>query len=229
MHPLDVRAFRRDLCAPDQRRPGTSSSRPKGCWAPYTPARPWPSAATCRARSIGVSWRMSPRRYRLSSPGCVTSASAPTTSGPRVAMPYCFSSGTSAHVLAPPAESLDLAATTAQAYVTGRALGRRFWVLEMRPEGLPLTPTPRARTVRAIDGRRHVKETATPADYSMWIVECGRALRFPVSGIYYGSHNAGQMDVSFCYAVITAGGTSSWSTRGTNTGPTGVRSPTVSR
>ncbi len=45
-----------------------------------------------------------------------------------------------AHVLAPDPTRVDLMTAAAVAYAAGRALGQKFWVLEMRPEGLPLTP-----------------------------------------------------------------------------------------
>jgi hypothetical protein len=46
-------------------------------------------------------------------------------------------------VLAPPAESVDVWASTLACYAAGRMLASRYWLLEMRPEGLPLTPAAR--------------------------------------------------------------------------------------
>jgi hypothetical protein len=43
-------------------------------------------------------------------------------------------------VLAPPAEAVDIWASTLACYAAGRMLASRYWLLEMRPEGLPLTP-----------------------------------------------------------------------------------------
>lgn len=43
-------------------------------------------------------------------------------------------------VLAPPAEAVDVWASTLASYAAGRLLASRYWLLEMRPEGLPLTP-----------------------------------------------------------------------------------------
>jgi hypothetical protein len=46
-------------------------------------------------------------------------------------------------VLAPPAEAVDVWASTLACYAAGRTLASRYWLLEMRPEGLPLTPNAR--------------------------------------------------------------------------------------
>jgi hypothetical protein len=46
-------------------------------------------------------------------------------------------------VLAPPAEAIDVWASTLACYAAGRLLASRYWLLEMRPEGLPLTPAAR--------------------------------------------------------------------------------------
>jgi hypothetical protein len=46
-------------------------------------------------------------------------------------------------VLAPPAEAVDVWASTLACYAAGRLLASRYWLLEMRPEGLPLTPAAR--------------------------------------------------------------------------------------
>ena len=59
-----------------------------------------------------------------------------------------------AHVLSSAAEAHDLAAAAAHAYVAGRTLGRRFWVLEMRPEGLPLTPLALQQYAPLLEGAR---------------------------------------------------------------------------
>jgi hypothetical protein len=46
-------------------------------------------------------------------------------------------------VVAPPAEAVDVWASTLACYAAGRLLASRYWLLEMRPEGLPLTPAAR--------------------------------------------------------------------------------------
>jgi hypothetical protein len=46
-------------------------------------------------------------------------------------------------VLAPPAEAVDVWASTLACYAAGRMLASRYWLLEMRPEGLPLSPEAR--------------------------------------------------------------------------------------
>lgn len=40
------------------------------------------------------------------------------------------------------------------------------------------------------------------ADYSIWLLECGRIEQFPQSGIFYGAHNAGTMQIPFCYIAL---------------------------
>lgn len=42
--------------------------------------------------------------------------------------------------------------------------------------------------------------------YSIWILQCGRAPKFPRSGIYYGAHNTGTLDVPFNYVVVKGEG-----------------------
>jgi glyoxylase-like metal-dependent hydrolase (beta-lactamase superfamily II) len=39
-------------------------------------------------------------------------------------------------------------------------------------------------------------------DYSIWLLECGRIVRFPQSGIFYGAHNAGTLRIPFCYVAL---------------------------
>jgi hypothetical protein len=46
-------------------------------------------------------------------------------------------------VIAPPPEAVDVWAGTLACYAAGRTLASRYWLLEMRPEGLPLTPAAR--------------------------------------------------------------------------------------
>jgi hypothetical protein len=51
--------------------------------------------------------------------------------------------GLNRSVLAPPAEAVDIWASTLACYAAGRMLASRYWLLEMRPEGLPLTASAR--------------------------------------------------------------------------------------
>ena len=43
--------------------------------------------------------------------------------------------------------------------------------------------------------------------YSIWYLEYARAPQFPVSGLLYGAHNRGTLEVPFTYTVIKGGGT----------------------
>lgn len=42
----------------------------------------------------------------------------------------------------------------------------------------------------------------TVVDYSIWLLQCGYISEFPVSGIFYGAHNAGTMRIPFCYIAL---------------------------
>lgn len=43
---------------------------------------------------------------------------------------------------------------------------------------------------------------ARSPDYSIWIVECGRVVEFPIGGIYGGRYNAGSTELPFGYVVL---------------------------
>ncbi len=42
--------------------------------------------------------------------------------------------------------------------------------------------------------------------YSIWVLEYAYVMKFPVSGVLYGAHNAGHLKLAYCYTVIKGNG-----------------------
>ena len=144
MHPLQVGAFRRELSRADR-------EAAIAAWQIFADVKGL-LGALYAASTLAVCGRLTAAQYRTMV-GELADAATQTVEQLREIRFHAdeeraafgeallaFQHALQTCILAPAEETLDLAASAAHAYAAGRALGRSFWVLEMRPEGLPLTP-----------------------------------------------------------------------------------------